>query len=119
MPSKKQRAKLRKQQKSTIEKIIHHRTHDERSAKVNEIKMKMLENKLNTSLTDSCKKLWEILDDYVEKGTVYDEELPLMLGDLPRKIIVQLHNDKMKQDLVVIRADKNKQFDYTGLNVDN
>lgn len=52
----------------------------------------------------AAKVLWVILDNYEQKGLPCTTELRFKSrGDVPRKFVVKLHNNKHMEDTVLIR----------------
>ena len=51
----------------------------------------------------AAKVLWVILDNYVQRGLPCSTELRFKnRGDVPRKFVVKLHNNKLFDDTVLI-----------------
>jgi len=86
------------------------KTRAERLQVVEEIRANCVSKELTKDL--GTKVLFAILDDYLEKGTVYlDKELriignstPALRNSAPCKYVLNLYNDPEKTDTVVIRS---------------
>lgn len=80
------------------------KTPSERLKVVNETKMKCIEHDLTDDL--ATKILFKMLDRYHQDGTVYQNKELTLSGryDMRRKYVVNLHNDRNKRDIVLIRA---------------
>lgn len=80
------------------------KTASERLLAVNETKMKCIEHNLMSDI--ATKILFKMLDNYHRDGTTYiGKELKLKgRYDVPRKYVVNLYNQRGKQDVVLIRV---------------
>ena len=85
------------------------KTRAERQSVVEEIRSNCVAKDLTKDL--GTKVLFAILDDYLEKGTIYlDKELriignstPALRNNAPCKYVLNLYNNPEKTDTVVIR----------------
>jgi hypothetical protein len=86
------------------------KTRAERLFTVEEIRRNCIAKELTKDL--GTKVLFAVLDDYLEKGTIYlEKELriignssPALRNSAPCKYVLNLYNDRAKTDTVVIRA---------------
>jgi hypothetical protein len=70
----------------------------------NEVKLNCINHDLNEDF--GTKILFGMLDQYVEKGTSYNNKEIRLVGryDRPRYYLVNLHNDSAKRDTVLIKT---------------
>ena len=87
-----------------MDPVLTPKTKEERMKTYLEVETNIDKHNLEGEL--ASKILMTMLDNYLTKGTTYiNKELRLNLrGDIPRKYIVNLFNNKNKRDTVVIKS---------------
>lgn len=76
------------------------KTKSERLQIINEVKLNVLSNNLENEL--ASKILFQMLENYYENGTIYENK-ELNIVNLKKKYIINLYNNKRKSDVVLIR----------------